>query len=240
MVKAAKISSGTTKLSEAGTAFRVDFAARLAFLLGLFDSRSAASEVAGVTAEQLSRYLAGAHGKGGTAKVPFDVISRLALKKGISLDWLARGEGPREIGMPVGGDYIHIPVYDARASSGFGTFFSDDNIIQHMAIARTLLKGATVQEGRLAILFNAGRSNEPDLNDGDALIVDRSVERIVDDAYYVFDRDGSLLVKMIERDVRGGITLRSGSAAFTATPLSKEEAEHIRVLARVIWAGGLV
>ena len=240
MVKAAKISSSTTKVSEDVRAFRVDFAARLSFLLGLYDSRVDASEVASVTPEQLGRYLAGARGEGGTAKVPFGVITKLARKKGISLDWLATGQGAREIGAPVGGDYVYVPVFDVRASSCCDIACNDDNITENMAISRSLFRGIAVQEDRLAIIFNFGRSNEPDLNDGDALIVDRSVERIVDDAFYVFDNEGSLLVKMIERDVRGGITLRSRNPAFSSTTLSREEAERIRVLARVILRTGAV
>lgn len=240
MVKAAKLSAVKAELSDQGKAFRVDFAVRLASLLELYDSRVDASGVAEVTPEQLGRYVTGARGEGGTAKVPFGVISRLARAKGISLDWLATGEGAREIGAPARGDYVYIAVFDARASSGFGAVFNDDNILEHMAISRSLLKGVSAQDKNLAILFNHGRSNEPDLNDGDALIVDRGIERIIDDAYYIFDRDGALLVKMIERDVRGGIELKSRNPAFTSTTLSKDEAEQIRVLGRVIFAGGLI
>lgn len=238
MVKAAKFLSSPTDLSETASAFRVDFGARLGFLLGLYDSRIEGADVAGVTPEQLGRYLSAAQGKeGGTGKIPFGVMSKLARKKGISLDWLATGEGAREIGAPVRGEYVYIPVYDAKASSGFGNIFNDDNVVEHMALSRTLLRGSPAPDNKLAIIFNWGRSNEPDINDGDAIVVDRSIERIVDDAYYVFDRDG-LLVKMIERDVRGGVTLKSRNPAFSSTPLSKEEAAEIRVLGRVIFAGG--
>jgi hypothetical protein len=235
VVKAAKTSAGSTEMSDTGAFFRAGFGDRLGHLLALFESRTSAADVAGVTPEQLGRYVSGQ-----TTKVPIGVIVRLAAKKGISLDWLATGEGAREIGAPIGSDYLHLPVFDARASSGFGAHFNPGGEIARVAVPRLFLGGAKLQEDQLVIIFNHGRSNEPDLNDGDALIIDRSVDRIVDDAFYVFDRDGALLVKMIERDVRGGITLKSRNPAYSSAVLSKDEAAQMRVIGRVVFAAGLV
>ncbi len=60
---------------------------RIKDAINLFSSKKQASEVAGVTVEQLNRYCKG------ESTPSFTALSRLAGAVGVSLEWLATGEG---------------------------------------------------------------------------------------------------------------------------------------------------
>ncbi|MQP64740.1 helix-turn-helix domain-containing protein [Niveispirillum sp. SYP-B3756] len=60
---------------------------RISAALRLYDSKNAAAKIAGVSPDQLTRYERGA------STPPFDVVIRLAAGVGVSLQWLATGEG---------------------------------------------------------------------------------------------------------------------------------------------------
>lgn len=62
-------------------------AARVALLVGLFPTRRAAAAAAGVSTDQVGRYVAGQNA------APFPVMARMAAAQGVSLDWLATGTG---------------------------------------------------------------------------------------------------------------------------------------------------
>lgn len=65
--------------------------ARLAAVIRLYPSREEAAAVAGVSVDQLRRYLAG------RSAASFRSIACLAAGQGISLDWVATGWGPRHL-----------------------------------------------------------------------------------------------------------------------------------------------
>ncbi len=137
--------------------------------------------------------------------------------------------------------YFLVPVYRVSASSGHGAVPLAGELLDPMAFPRRLLRKLTGSaESKLCIVFNRGESNEPEIMDGDAMLVDRGIERVRDDAFYVFERGGMLLVKMIERLAAGGVVLKSKNPAYERETLSAADAETITVFGRVIWRGGLV
>ena len=52
-------------------------------------SRTKAAEVSGVSSDMLAKYLSG------TSRPRFDAVARLCMDTGVSLDWVATGEGSR-------------------------------------------------------------------------------------------------------------------------------------------------
>ncbi len=222
-------------LAEGPAAFRVELGERMRWLLDRFDSRAQAAEVAGVTPEHLASYIAG------RAKPPFELVARLAQARGASLDWIARGEGTRERGVSGTEGFAILPVFEADASSGHGRYATDEEPRDQVAFSRAWLNAAIRSpEDKLRVVFNRGAANEPDLKDGDAMLVDTGFDRIVDDAFYVFERDERLLTRLTEMFVDGRIALKTRKAEYGAQILSREEAGQLRVFGRVRWRGGLL
>ncbi len=75
---------------------------------------------------------------------------------------------------------------------------------------------------------------------GDAMLVDRNVERIVGDAFYVLGHDDQLFVKAIEQKLNGDILLKPRNPAYREETLERGEDVWFQVFGRVVWRGGLV
>ena len=212
-------------LDETRPVFRVSLGERLSALLDRFATRAEAGAVAGVTPEQLAKYV------GGRAKPPFEVVSRLAAAHGASLDWLATGEGASELGgagAPEG--YVRIALH------GDG-----DPSTDYLAFARAWIADALgTDESGLAAVVNRGDANAPDIGDGDVVLVDRGADRLAGDAYYAFERDGQFLIRKTERYVDGRVALKSRNPAYERQVLTPAEAARLSVFGRVVWAGGVV
>ena len=71
------------------TRFRAELGQRIASVAAMFPTKTAAAEAAGVTPEQLNRWI------GGTVKVPTEALWRLAKGQNVDFIWLASGERPR-------------------------------------------------------------------------------------------------------------------------------------------------
>lgn len=221
-------------LAEGPAVFRMELGERIRWLLDRFGSRAAAAETAGVTPEHLASYIAG------RAKPPFELIARLARVQNVSLDWLASGEGEREAGGEPEG-FALIAQSQSDASSGPGSYARDDEEREEIAFSRAwLAQHIRVPEERLKIVFNRGSANAPDIGDGDAMLVDTGANAITDDAFYIFDRGGFLLAKLVEIYVDGRVALKTRNADGGVQILSREEAANVKVFGRVRWRGGIV
>lgn len=220
-------------LAEGPAVFRTELGERIRWLLNLFGSRALAAEIAGVTPEHLASYIAG------RAKPPFELVARLAQAKGVSLDWLASGAGEPggAAGAPEG--FARIAVSATDASSGPGSYALDDDSHEDIAFSRAWLAHAIrVPESRLRVVFNRGVANAPDIGDGDAMLVDTGIDSVTDDAFYVFDRGGFLLTKLVEMYVDGRVALKTRNPDYGVQILSREEAAAVTVFGRVRWRGG--
>lgn len=235
-MKKAVFRPGTHKksgLSEDQAAFRMSFGERLSVLLDRFPTRAAASGVAGVNVDMLAKYVKG------EAKAPLEVVARLCEEVGSSLDWLAFGAERADPDLQEG-PLVMVPVWDVVASSGAGTYHISEELQGHLAFSRAWLLSLNFPVNDLHVVFNAGDSNAPAINDGDAMLIQRGVERLVGDAFYIFDSGGVLLVKEIERRADGSVVLRSRNPEYQPQVISRGEVQNLHIFGRVLWAGGLV
>lgn len=67
--------------------YATEVGCRLGTVISLYPTKKAAADMAGISPDQLTRYVKGQNA------APFEVLARLAGAKGVSLDWLATGEG---------------------------------------------------------------------------------------------------------------------------------------------------
>jgi hypothetical protein len=220
-------------LREGPAAFRIELGERIRWLLDMFDSRVAAAEIAGVTPEHLASYI------GGRAKPPFELMSRLARAKGVSLDWIATGEGRPELGGALDG-FAAIEIVETDSSSGHGSFPLGDEAREQVAFARAWLRSTIrVPEDRLRVVFNRGLANDPQIKDGEIMLVEIGLERVAADGFHVFKNDGMLMTKLVEIYVDGRVALKTVDPRNKPQDFSPQEAAA-RVFGRVRWRGGVL
>lgn len=216
-------------------AFRVELGERIRWLLDLFDSRNASAEIAGVTPEHLASYIAG------RAKPPFELIGRLARAKGVSLDWIATGEGERMLGLSIPEGFVAIPAAQAASTSGPSANSDKEPPHDFYAFSQRWLQDVLrVAAENLRVVFNRGNANEPSIRDGEAMLVDAGATKIGADAFYIFQIDGRLVTKFAETYVDGRVALKTRNPEFETQILAREDAARLTVYGRVCWRAGLL
>lgn len=197
--------------------------------------------------------------------VPYEHCERVALEKGVSLDWLVTGrrlkdEEPSNVSKveeasgrdlraaeshadyPVTPqeDIFWVPRFAVNGSAGKGNMVFGEEIVEQIAIslafARNILR---VTPENLCFIGVDGCSMEPTLQHGEVILVDRGVERVRDSDVYVVKVDGDLRIKRIQRRVDGTVIIRSDNDAYEPETYSAEAAEHITIVGRVLpWKFG--
>ncbi len=138
--------------------------------------------------------------------------------------------------------FVLVPRYDIQASAGPGAFADEEQIVDWLAFSRDWVRSTLRVDPRWLVLVTAvGDSMEPTIRAGDLLLVDRSVEFFRDDAIYVIQIAGQLMVKRIQRFFGGAVVVKSDNAtAYVEQTLAREEAEAAQVAGRVPWIGRMI
>jgi phage repressor protein C with HTH and peptisase S24 domain len=169
----------------------------------------------------------------------------IARSLGVSLDWLATGEGPRlpagfaegQAGYDAGAGVAMVPRLDVAASAGSGALAETENALEYMGLQRSWLRAIGVNPDRARVLDVRGDSMEPTLRDGDLVIVDTSIDRVVDNAIYVVVHSGLVLVKRVHVRVGGGLVLISDNARYPSEEVPGERVDELKIAGRVMWFG---
>lgn len=183
----------------------------------------------------------------GKTKDPRDsTIKPLADFFGVSIPQL-RGYEPLDDSMLVQGggaathsDAISIPIMDAPGSMGEGELAPEnDTIVGGMRLSMWFVRHVLPSISRpdaLRVVTGRGDSMAPTFRDGDPLIVDTGITSIQDDAVYMFYRDDKLFIKRLQQLSGGSLMVISDNEKFKDETVSADDAEHIRVIARVLYA----
>jgi phage repressor protein C with HTH and peptisase S24 domain len=88
------------------------------------------------------------------------------------------------------------------------------------------------------VLTNRGDSNEPTIRDGDVLLVDTSIDRVIDNAFYIVVYNGTALLKRVQIMRDGGIVLSSDNkGAYRDERVEPADVPGLRIAARLMWFG---
>lgn len=168
------------------------------------------------------------------------------------LDWIRTGMPPikyRGTGRPtkaeeppakayreVADDFVLVPYYDVRASAGHGAFIAGHPAVRHYAFDRQwMAQQIGISAHRLALIPVSGSSMEPDLYDGDLVLIDRGDVQVLREGVYVFEVDDGLFVKRLS--LRGDklVIESSNNQSYPAKELSlMRENPTFRLHGRVI------
>jgi phage repressor protein C with HTH and peptisase S24 domain len=129
-----------------------------------------------------------------------------------------------------------VPVYDVRASAGFGAVVDGEEVIAHMAFSPAFLRSMTDAKPRdLAVIEVKGHSMEPTLIDGDHVLIDGTKRNLDYDGLFVLRFGDALHVKRVGRSAkRGNVMVLSDHPGYAPLDMPKEE---IDTIGRVLWFG---
>jgi phage repressor protein C with HTH and peptisase S24 domain len=148
---------------------------------------------AGISDTALRSYLKGS--------VPgIDKAVKIAQVGGVSLSWLITGEGsPRLEAGDAKTEYVYVPLVDVVASAGAGALVREESIESVLAFERNWLRAHLKgNPDGLSLIRVQGDSMSPTLEDGDWIFVERQKD-LGGEGIYVFQRDGELWVKRLQR-----------------------------------------
>jgi len=160
-------------------------------------------------------------------------LIKLAATAGVSVGWLAAGEG----GTPGGDDpdIWECPFFDAELSAGSGReAWAGQTPTETLRLPGTMVRNLFRPRGPTIALRVAGESMEPTIRDGAVAIVDTSVQRIDSDGkVYALRVDNVLLIKRAHVVPGVGIRISGDNAASPSVQLDAADADRLAVLGRV-------
>lgn len=204
------------------------------------------SRRSGISETTLRAYMAGTSDAGRLALIA------IANAGGVRLEWLVTGEGamrnrevlevPPTYGADVGPEFTLVPRYEVEAAAGAGQAVDCEQEVGKLAFRADWLRHKGLRAADLAVIRIKGDSMAPTIRDGSLVLVDcrRHHEKPSSDGIYVIQLDGDLLAKRIQIDLagEGALYIKSDNPAYTEQHLDAAAADRLRIVGRVIWAGG--
>lgn len=193
---------------------------------------------------------------GDTKKISPEFLAKIARQYRVDLDWLITGKGvmrpevnerlkpiyswEQEGELPAG-EYVYIPRLNVRLSAGNGQEAMEIDLMkdQPQAFRADWIREKQLKPASLACMITEGDSMEPRLCDGDSLLVDTSQTDIIDGKVYAIAYAHELRVKRLYKLPGGGVLIRSdNSAKYPEIKVEPSDAEHVRIVGRVVHFSG--
>ena len=167
--------------------------------------------------------------------VPSNWIIKLEKKLKLNPEWIENGTGEPFLNNPkqIHTDFDVIPKVKARLSAGGGSFETEPNIEGYYSFQKEwLLKKGNPHKMVLMDIF--GNSMEPELRDGDTVLVDLSKNEILAGAMYAIGVDDTVRVKRVEK-LPDKLVLISENNRYLPEYIKGDEINNVRILGKVIW-----
>lgn len=168
--------------------------------------------------------------------IPDKWILHLYRTFGLNPDWIETGQGSIYSHLPqaVDSPYKDIPKVKARLSAGGGSFEVGSEIQGFYAFQTEWLhtKG---NPDRMVMMDIFGNSMEPELKDGDTVLIDEAQKDIIAGAVYAVGVDDTIMVKRIEKHPNT-LVLLSENPSYAPIYLEGEDTQSVRIIGKVIWA----
>jgi phage repressor protein C with HTH and peptisase S24 domain len=184
--------------------------------------------------------------------LPF--IIKWAIDENVNINWLLSSTGeidPDKVSYPlsegfktadIGGEltegFVQVPRYEVAASAGGGAVIHSEQIVDHLSFKAEWVHNALgVPVKDLALINVTGDSMEPTLSEGDLILIDMSHRGMKDNAIYVLQLNGSLLVKRLQHKLDGSVVVKSDNLIYDPETVSGEAIELLNIIGRVVWCG---
>ena len=167
--------------------------------------------------------------------IPDKWILQLYKTYGLNPDWVETGSGQTFIRKSASNDSIfkNIPKVKARLSAGGGSFEVGSEIEGYYAFRKDWLttKG---NRNKMVLMDIFGNSMEPEMKDGDTILIDESQKDILAGAIYAVGIDDTIMVKRVEKHPNK-LVLLSDNTDYSPIYLHGNELNSVRIIGKVIW-----
>ena len=170
-------------------------------------------------------------------RIPEKWLLQLFRSHGLNPTWLETGIGEPFLtpGRAKTTPFEKVPKVTARLCAGGGSFENDAEVKGYYAFQREWLSAkGRVEDMVLMDIF--GTSMEPELKDGDTILIDQSQKNILAGAVYALGIDDTIMVKRVEKHPNK-LVLLSDNNKYAPIFLEHEEADSVRIIGKVIWVG---
>ncbi len=202
-------------------------------MIGAVGGLKRAAEIAGVSAEQVSRW------RDGKARPNVFAIAALCRAAGKTVDWLLYGgddTAPVTEQADVSAEFALIPKLGVRAVAGAGALNYEVDMQPQAMLAFRLdwLHERGISPKHAAIITAYGDSMEPTIRHGDALLVNTAINQPRSEGIYVVRVEEMLLVKRIAIGL-DHITLISDNPAIQDEVIARDRLGNMHIVGRVVW-----
>ena len=228
------------------TGERGAFIARLHAILRHWPSADRLARATGVSPSAFRKWLRG------EAEPSRERLVALAQAAGVSVGWLASGEGqePRLV-LPHRSvtsasadagldrrDYVLLPRRPEAAAAGSETP-PPPTAVEFIALRHEWVRSVFgIDPDRLLLETAVGESMLPGIQDGDLLLVDATENRFRSFGVYVLEIAGERLVKRVQPKLDGSLALISDNPAYETEHIPPAQASDVHVVGRVVWTCG--
>jgi phage repressor protein C with HTH and peptisase S24 domain len=167
--------------------------------------------------------------------IPDKWILQLYKTYGLNPDWVETGSGQTFIKKSASDDSIfkNIPKVRARLSAGGGSFEVGSEIEGYYAFRKDWLT-AKGNRNKMVLMDIFGNSMEPEMKDGDTILIDESQKDILAGAIYAVGIDDTIMVKRVEKHPNK-LVLLSDNKDYSPIYLQGNEISSVRIIGKVIW-----
>jgi phage repressor protein C with HTH and peptisase S24 domain len=226
------------------------FVARLQRVLSHWPSADRLARATGVSPSAFRKWLKG------EAEPSRDRLVALAGAAGVGVSWLAQGEGPEPdsawLSQRAGGpalpasarlasQFVMLPKHAEAVAAGSGHPIPDQDAVEFIGFRVDWLHNTLGQTPENIKLETAiGESMEPQIHDGDLLVVDTNDRKFRNFGIYVLNVRDERLVKRVQRKFDGSLILISDNKVYVPEEIPADLATEVHVVGRVIWRGGKI
>ncbi len=169
-------------------------------------------------------------------KIPDKWILKLYKEFGLNPKWIETGLGSTFLDSSGGGDseFKYIPKVKATLSAGGGSFSTCSEVIENLCFKKEWLsrKGSA---NNMVAMEVFGHSMEPEIKDGDTVLLDQSQVNIFAGAVYAVGIEDTILVKRLEKHPNK-LVLCSDNNDYEPIYLDAADMEKVRIIGKVIWS----
>ncbi len=167
--------------------------------------------------------------------IPRSWIPTISEKMNLTPEWIKTGNGEKYFDKFCDNNHSFevVPKVKARLSAGDGSFDVDQKISEYYSFQKIWLRKKGNPKD-MVLMDIAGNSMEPELKDGDTVLIDGSKNEILAGAIYAVGVEDTVLIKRVEK-LPNKLVLISDNEKYSPTYITGDDINRVRVLGKIIW-----